>query len=233
VKPSTAIIVFARAPQLGRVKTRLIPALGEQGALDLYRAMLWHALKIAHQWRADELILACTPSADHPQLKAMGKAVQATLQVQCGADIGERMHHALLTALARHQIALLIGSDCPSLCRADLDEARARLVLGDNTVGVLGRKDLVGASATSLPQMVFIPASDGGYVLVGSTDPCVEIFQQMPWGTSEVMNVTRRRLREKSINWQELQPHTDIDRAADLVNLPVHLRLRFCVAPKF
>lgn len=233
MKPSTAIIVFARAPQLGLVKTRLIPALGEQGALDLYRAMLWHALTMAHQWRADELILACTPSADHPQLKSMGESVQATLQVQRGADIGERMHDALIRALARHQIALLIGSDCPSLCSADLDDARARLVIDGSSDEVLERKDLVLTNATPTSQMVFIPAYDGGYVLVGSTNPCVEIFQKMPWGTRKVMNVTRCRLRAKSIKWQELQPHTDIDRVTDLVKLPDYLRGKFDIAPKF
>ena len=77
MKRSTAIIIFARAPQPGLVKTRLIPALGEQGALNLYRAMLIHALQIAHDSDPDELVLACTPDADDVELKAMGQAVGA------------------------------------------------------------------------------------------------------------------------------------------------------------
>jgi glycosyltransferase A (GT-A) superfamily protein (DUF2064 family) len=76
---STAIIVFARAPQLGHVKTRLIPALGAHGALALYRAMLWHALHIADECAVDELILACTPDTENAELQAMARQIGATL----------------------------------------------------------------------------------------------------------------------------------------------------------
>ena len=217
---------------MGRVKTRLIPALGEQGALDLYCAMLRHSLKIAHQWRADELILACTPNVEHPQLRSLGNAFQATLQVQCGADLGARMHHALSAALHHHQIALLIGSDCPSLHVTDLDDARARLVIYEGA-GKSGREDLASSTKAAPAQMVFIPATDGGYVLVGATYPCAEVFQRMPWGGSDVMNMTRQRLREKAVNWRELQPHSDIDRVEDLLSLPDSLRKMFPFAPNF
>jgi len=225
MKPSTAIIVFARAPQLGRVKTRLVPALGEQGALDLYRAMLRHALQIAHQCAPDELTLACTPDADDPELRAMGQAVGAQLQTQCGADLGARMHHALRVALSRHQIALLIGSDCPSLRTADLRDARDQLVVGEGQ----GPK----ASAARRPEMVFIPATDGGYVLVGATRLCANTFRNMPWGGGEVMKMTRERLQRNDREWRELQAHTDIDRPRDLVMLPWDFRIWRSGAPNF
>lgn len=199
---STAVIVFARAPQLGRVKTRLIPALGERGALDLYRAMLRHALQIGRDFSPDALILACTPDADDPQLQALGEAVGATLQTQHGADLGARMRHSLQTALRDHQAALLIGSDCPSLHSNDLRQASDCLI---------GREHA---------QMVFIPATDGGYVLVGATEPCAVVFEDMPWGGDEVMKLTRQRLREACWQWQELEPHSDIDRPQDLSRLP-------------
>ena len=87
MKHSCAVIVFARVPRLGTVKTRLIPALGAQGALDLYRAMLRHALEIARQCAPDELILACTPDPQHAELQAMGHAVGATLRAQRGGQL--------------------------------------------------------------------------------------------------------------------------------------------------
>jgi glycosyltransferase A (GT-A) superfamily protein (DUF2064 family) len=232
MRTSTALIVFARAPQLGRVKTRLVPALGEQGALDLYRAMLRHTLQVADQFNADELILACTPDTHNCELRAMGHAVQATLQVQCGADLGARMLHALRASLQMHEIALLIGSDCPSLSSSDLEAARSRLVTQEG--GERSEQNLSGCdTATHGTQMVFVPATDGGYVLVGATKPCAEIFYEMPWGSSEVMNVTRQRLHEKAVDWQELQAQTDIDRAEDLLMLPDYLRKILLLAPKF
>ncbi|MFT5446214.1 MAG: rSAM/selenodomain-associated transferase 1 [Gammaproteobacteria bacterium] len=219
MNPSTAVIVFARAPQLGRVKTRLTPSLGEQGALDLYRAMLRHALEVANQCAADELILACTPDTRDPQLRDMGKAVGARLEAQQGVDLGARMCYALSGALHRHQVALLIGSDCPSLQSADLLDARKR-ALNEQ------------ASARD-EAMVFIPATDGGYVLVGGSACWPEIFVDMPWGTADVMKQTRQRLRSKRHTWHELEAQHDIDTAEDLVFLPEGLRESIAVAPKF
>ena len=224
MKPSTAIIVFARAPQPGHVKTRLIPALGEQGALDLYRAMLRHALQIAHQCAADELILACTPDTQHPELQSMGRAVGAKLQAQQGDDLGARMHHALCAALRRHQIALLISSDCPSLRSADLCAARDLLVVDTSLAG----------TTNAVPnEMVFIPATDGGYVLVGARQSCAAIFRDMPWGSDEVMMLTRQRLRDETRKWRELPAHSDIDRADDLVLLDDRFDVLIPDAPKF
>jgi rSAM/selenodomain-associated transferase 1 len=225
MKPSTAIIVFARAPRLGHVKTRLVPALGEQGALDLYRAMLRHALWTAHQCSPDELILACTPDAEDAGLRAMGHVVGANLRAQCGGELGARMHHALCTALERHEIALLIGSDCPSLRCADLNNARDLLVAATDTAP----GNATGGSA----ELVFIPATDGGYVLVGATEPCAEIFREMPWGGSEVMKMTRQRLRCNGRKWRELPAHSDIDRPQDLVMLEEGFLREGTSAPKF
>ena len=208
---STAIIVFARAPQAGLVKTRLIPALGEQGALTLYRAMLRHALSTARQCAPDELVLSRTPHSPDCELRAMARAADATLRVQCGADLGARMHHALRSALQTHDVALLLGSDCPSLRRADLDDARDRLLEAAMNESV----------STSRPRtdLVFIPATDGGYVLVGASRPCEEIFHGLPWGSSEVMKMTRQRMRAAQRKWQELPAHSDIDRPEDLALL--------------
>lgn len=222
---STAIIVFARAPQAGLVKTRLVPALGEQGALTLYRAMLRHALSTAQQCAPDELILSHTPHGPDSELRAMARAANATLRVQCGADLGARMHHALRSALRTHEVALLLGSDCPSLRRTDLDDARDRLL----------EAAIKGAGPTNRQRadLVFIPATDGGYVLVGASRPCEEIFQGLPWGGSEVMKMTRQRMRAAQRKWQELPAHSDIDRPEDLALLPPGFLDKDPGAPKF
>lgn len=219
MNPSTAVIVFARAPQLGRVKTRLTPSLGEQGALDLYRAMLRHALAVAHQCAADELILACTPDTNDPQLRDMAQAANARLEVQQGGDLGARMCNALCGALRRHQVALLIGSDCPSLQSADLLDARQR---------ALSEHGSARGEA-----MVFIPSTDGGYVLVGGSVCWPDLFVDMPWGTSSVMELTRQRVRLNRRIWHELEAQHDIDTAEDLAYLPQGMRKFIVAAPKF
>jgi rSAM/selenodomain-associated transferase 1 len=216
---STAVIVFARAPQLGRVKTRLTPSLGEQGALELYRAMLRHALKVAQQCAVDELILACTPDTSDPQLRDMAEAVGARLETQQGIDLGARMCNALRCALRQHRVALLIGSDCPSLQSADLLDARKRA--------------LDEQASPRDEAMVFIPSTDGGYVLVGGSVCWPEIFVDMPWGTSRVMKQTRQRLQSNRRIWYELEAQHDIDTAEDLVFLPEEMQQLTAVAPKF
>jgi hypothetical protein len=151
--------------------------------------------------------------------------VGANLQAQCGDELGARMHHALCAALERHEIALLIGSDCPSLCCADLNNARDLLVAATDTAP--------GNALGDPAELVFIPATDGGYVLVGATEPCAEIFREMPWGEAEVMKMTRQRLRCNARIWRELPAHSDIDRAEDLVMLGEEFLREGTNAPKF
>ena len=155
----------------------------------------------------------------------MGQAVGATLRAQRGADLGARMHHALRMALRRHDIALLIGGDCPSLRSTNLQDARMQLAVGDN--------DATLSATARRTELVFIPATDGGYVLVGATGPCEEIFTDMPWGGSEVMKMTRERLRRAGQKWHEFPAHNDIDRAEDLKLLPAEFQTVTRIAPIF
>jgi glycosyltransferase A (GT-A) superfamily protein (DUF2064 family) len=122
-----------------------------------------------------------------------------------------------------------MGSDCPSLRSSDLLDARNRLIVGS------GRSDpqLRARSAAAQPGMVFIPATDGGYVLLAATRLCDAIFQDMPWGGEEVMNLTRQRLRSASQIWLELESHSDVDRPQDVDKLPDEFRLAIALAPKF
>ena len=105
-----AVLVFARAPIPGRVKTRLVPRLGEFGAARLHARLTAHALRTA-------TAAGCGPVELHDTAK------------QRGSDLGERMHRALSGALRRHRAAIVIGADCPALRPADLRRA-ARLLAG-------------------------------------------------------------------------------------------------------
>jgi glycosyltransferase A (GT-A) superfamily protein (DUF2064 family) len=128
-----AVLVFSRAPQPGRVKTRLVPRLGEWRAARLHARMTAHALRSAHA-------AACGPVELYDSAR------------QRGADLGARMHHALERALRRHRGAIVIGADCPELRPADLRRA-ARALAGGCDVVLAPAEDggyvLIGARRVS------------------------------------------------------------------------------------
>jgi uncharacterized protein len=128
-----AVLVFSRSPVPGRVKTRLVPRLGEWGAARLHARLTAHALRIA-------AAAGCGPVELHDTAK------------QRGADLGERMHRALARALRRHRGAIVIGSDCPALRPSDLTQA-ARWLAGGCEVVLAPAEDggyvLIGASRVS------------------------------------------------------------------------------------
>lgn len=198
---STALIVFAKAPVPGQVKTRLIPALGAEGAARLAEQLLQHTLLQVRDAPVDRLELCAAPDTTHPVFEQMRQATGKRLQLtpQGDGDLGERMHRALSRALAPHHKVLLIGTDAPALNASVLAVADAALDHHD---------------------AVFVPALDGGYALVGVTRPAPELLLRMTWSTPQVMAHTRERARRHGWRWAELPPVADIDEAADLVHLP-------------
>jgi uncharacterized protein len=196
---STAVIVFAKAPVPGLAKTRLAPALGAAGAAALAERMLRHALAQAAAAETGPVELCATPDALHPALQAAAADHGAALTAQGSGDLGARMHRALARSLAAHGRALLIGTDAPALDAAVLRQA---------------------AQALDDHDAVFVPALDGGYVLVGQRRADPRWFAGMTWSHARVMADTRDRLRAAGVRWAELPPLADIDQPADLVHLP-------------
>jgi hypothetical protein len=198
---STALIVFAKAPVAGLAKTRLMPALGPEGAARLAERLLAHTLQQALALQVEHLELCVSPTDQHPAFErarhtALGR-LHITLQGE--GDLGERMHRAISRALTVHSSVLLIGTDAPSLSTALLEQARQAL--------------------TTHPA-VFVPALDGGYALVGLTRPAPALFTGMTWSTPQVMQDTRARAGQMGLPWAELPPVADIDEPADLAHLP-------------
>jgi rSAM/selenodomain-associated transferase 1 len=194
-----AVLIFARAPVAGRVKTRLIPLLGDHGAAALYRNLVEHALAVARESRVGPVELWCSPGTDDDFFAACRERYKVTLHRQAEGDLGARMLRAFEDALTRSRHILLTGSDCPSLTAADLREA----------AGALGE----GHDAA------FCPAEDGGYVLLGLSQAVPALFEAMNWGTANVMEETRQRLRNLGWRWYELGMRWDVDRPADYQRL--------------
>lgn len=142
---------------------------------------------------------------DHPFMLACSRRFGVSRYAQQGADLGARMRAALEVVLRTHRRVLLIGTDCPALTPGVLGNAAALLDGGQ-------------------PPAVFVPAQDGGYVLVGvhaqsSGDRAVlldALFIGIAWGTDRVMSRTRERLAERGVDWAELPALWDLDRPEDL-----------------
>src|SRR5687767_14682629 len=138
----TRTLVFAREPVTGKAKTRLIPALGPDGAARLARLMLGHALVEAAAANVGPVELVGDPDPE-----AWSQSVEGLeTSPQVGADLGERMGEAVVRALARDERAIVTGTDCPGLDAARIAEA---------------------ARALETHDVAIIPATDGGYVLIG------------------------------------------------------------------
>lgn len=198
---STALIIFAKAPVAGLAKTRLIPALGPEGAAHLADRLLAHTLQQALALPVEHLELCVSPTDQHPAFERARQAARGRLHLtlQGEGDLGQRMHRALARALSSHDRALLIGTDAPSLDTSLLTQAR---------------------QALDTHPAVFVPALDGGYALVGLTRPVPELFDGMTWSTPRVMQDTRHRARAAGLAWTELPAVADIDEPADLIHVP-------------
>ncbi|WP_310387361.1 TIGR04282 family arsenosugar biosynthesis glycosyltransferase [Roseateles sp.] len=198
---SAALIIFAKAPVAGQAKTRLIPALGPEGAARMAERLLMHTLQQALATPIEHIELCVSPSARHPafeRARVLGEGRVHKTQ-QGHGDLGQRKHRGMCRVLAQHSRALLIGTDAPGLVSTALMQAEQALLSH---------------------AAVFVPALDGGYALVGLTRPAPELFLDMRWSTPEVMQDSRARARAIGLPWLELPSVADIDEPADLVHLP-------------
>ncbi len=194
--------VFARAPVPGQCKTRLIPALGSEGAAQLQRRLAHHTLQTACAWRSchagTRIELWCTPDAGHPFFADCAAQYAVDLRAQPEGDLGARMWLALVSALRLRQSPVLIGTDCPWLDVAAI--SRLRLALKQN-------------------DCAFIAAEDGGYVAVGLARAVPELFAGVTWGGAQVMAQTRERARKAGASLVETGCLPDLDLPADLHRL--------------
>lgn len=193
--PAARILIFAKAPAAGRVKTRLIPALGPQGAAELHARLLGEVVARLSAARIAPIELWCDPDPAAVPFARLARAYGLTCHRQQGADLGERMRRAAAEALGRGAPVLLVGTDCPPLDGAYVASALAAMAGQDAVLG---------------------PAEDGGYVLLGLRRAAPELFADLPWGTEQVAAITRERMQGLGWRWAEQPALWDLDRPADL-----------------
>ena len=188
--------VFVKEPIPGRVKTRLTPPLTSNQAAELYRVALHETVE--RMKSADYDVVLFYSGGEAYFEKAFPELPRVR---QSDGDLGERMV-AALDYLHRRQpaAAALIGSDSPDLPFIQIDAAFS--TLDDNDV-------------------VTIPASDGGYVLIGSRRICQEVFQNIDWSTEKVLTQTRQRALAADLKYIEQGGWEDVDDIASLRRLLV------------
>ena len=197
-KPLTnALIIFAKRPVPGLVKTRLIPCLTPDEAAELYCCMLEDILAWAARLAAVDKYLFYEGD-DEAGRFFRGIARGMTCLPQQGADLGERMSGAFRRVFAEgYGAAAIIGTDSPDLPVSSIVEAYELLTEGDTSV-------------------VFGPSEDGGYYLLGMTAMHEGLFRDIPWSSGDVLRESLRRAEEAGISVSFLPPWHDVDRAEDL-----------------
>jgi len=193
------IIIFAKFPARGMAKTRLQPALGLEGASLIAKQLLLHSVEQALA-TGFSVELCVSPAPNDLCWQTLGLPESLQWSAQANDDLGLRMLAASQQGLYKFKQVVLIGTDCPSLTPIRIQEAVQQLEQSDT---------------------VMIPASDGGYVLLGFKQVDASLFSDIEWSTASVAAVTRQRIKALSWTLALLDPLHDIDEPADLKHLPV------------
>ncbi len=205
--PRAKFLLFCKTPTPGQVKTRLIPALGAEGASALHSRLVRQVAATLLTSRLCPIEFWISPDCNDDFFAAYRELEDVSFHNQTGADLGERMFHAVQQSLgsdqgnadSRADSVLLLGSDCPALSIEYLERALSLLAEGHDAV--LG------------------PALDGGYVLLGLSRAEPALFQDIQWGTDSVCAKTCQRMNQLGWNWSLLKTLWDIDRPEDLQRL--------------
>lgn len=191
------LIVFTRYPEPGKVKTRLIPAVGEVAAAKLHEDMTRHALSCAEQLRrhADVDIEIRFDGADASDMRRkFGQRGEYVSQGTGG--LGEKMARAFAEVFDRGaERVVLVGTDCPGLNEHIIADAFDVLENHDLALG---------------------PATDGGYYLIGLRRAAPELFDDIPWGGADVLAKTLECATRGGISYKLVQELGDVDRPEDL-----------------
>lgn len=192
----TALLVMAKSPEPGKVKTRLTSAMSAEQACAVYRSLLLHAVGQFHALSTIKVHYFI--SGDLALFSQATGIQQANLHAQVQGDLGVKMSSAIQSIFdpSSPSKLLVVGTDCPFIDHAYLQQAVSALDDHDCVVG---------------------PASDGGYVLIGMTRPQPALFNSIEWGSDRVLAQTLSNMGERS--YHLLPVLHDIDHPHDLVHL--------------
>jgi uncharacterized protein len=198
---NASLVIFAKAPVPGQVKTRLCPPLTPDEAATLHGSLVLDTLErtkaaIGKARLPVDRYIACLPSASLAFFKILEERHGVRLLDQVGDDLGQRMHRAFTDLFSRgYRQVFIIGTDVPTLPLSEYHQA----------VSLIESHDLVLG-----------PATDGGYYLIGLKSPVPELFTDVPWSTANVLGATRQKASSLGLTIGLLKEWRDLDIAEDL-----------------
>ena len=194
----TLIIQFAKWPQLGKVKTRLAKKIGDKAAYDTHIELVQTVLdNLTRSSLGDVELWFDQLSSETPESHPITKLCSersVSIAYQHGEDLGERMHHGLALGLKAYKKVIIVGSDCPTVDKPYLAKA----------INELDRNDLV-----------FGPAEDGGYVLIGARIIKPTFLDEIKWGESTVLQATVKCADKLGLTYELLDTTWDVDEYED------------------
>ena len=193
------LVVVAKAPVPGEVKTRLVPYFSPEEAAELFRCFLQDRIREMGQLKGIDLAVAYTP-ADTRDLFARITSNGFKLFSQKGEDLGQRLNNVFIEKLTRvYDAVSIIDSDTPDLPGSIVEQSFRILMSGE-------------------VDAVYGPCDDGGYYLVGMRRPHPELFEDIPWSTEAVLNITLKRAARLGIKTKLLPGWNDLDTFEDLID---------------
>lgn len=167
------LIIFAKAPVAGNVKTRLIPEYSPDQANIIHQQLLEYTVAGLNRIDGVDVQLHCSPDQNHNFFQYLKFQYKIKLLDQSSGDLGKKMSTALFNALLDYKKAVLIGADIPAIDKTYIKWAFTKLERNETVLG---------------------PAEDGGYVLVGLTKPQSNMFDGIKWGVADVLQQTIDRM---------------------------------------
>lgn len=187
-----ALVIFAKNPQSGRVKTRLAATIGNKAALDIYLQLLQNTLDVAQQVAANCMLFVAGGTINLP-------GIYFEQVEQTGSDLGEKMANAFSNLFSRgYKKVVIIGTDCPGINPGIIQQGFLQLSTCDVVVG---------------------PAHDGGYYLIGLQQPQPGLFTNICWSTPEVLDDTLSICHKHNLSFHLLPTLHDVDTEQDLIHL--------------
>jgi rSAM/selenodomain-associated transferase 1 len=207
-RPQVALLIFAKSPIAGSVKTRMQPNLSEADCLLLHKALVRLTLakfKNLDSSKVDKTLLLTGPlDRAYRYAAEFGVADEFFIDVQFGKDLGERLTNALENKFNSGYLkVIIIGTDSPLLRIEQIESS---------------------IDALSEHEVVIGPSADGGYYLIGFSANIPAVLRGISWGESSVYEQTLKRIRLHGLSWKKLETGFDVDTMEDLRELYRHLQ---------
>lgn len=191
----SVILIFAKAPVVGQVNTRLVPHVSAEQAAYLHEEFTHDRLQMCTVTQLCDVQLWCSPDTGHQFFADCKRQYGIQLHTQHGNNLGERMSNAMKRVLGQYNKVIIIGTDAPALSIDMIDAA----------INELDQRDVV-----------LIPAEDGGYVLLGTSIYHDELLAEVPWGKKHVLATTVSNIDRLNLDYSLLGQCWDVDRPEDL-----------------